>query len=338
MAQKFFLNKYLFSYICKIESLSFLISGLTLGLSFYFECRGMRVIKPVDLFAFIVSLITFIFLLIIYLFKKSFSKITNRTRTIASLEHHFCFKNYIIFSFYFISIPTILHFFSLPSIKSNVASICAPYGIIIFYLFILFKRFLINLNCNQVTFLVIHFFSFFILLGHILYRSIDEENPILSVIQLFCSVILNGILLITKYSFHTLKISDLLLVSLIGSFFSTVYFFFSSLLLKKCDLKSFQTLLYQTIKFTKTWPYLSALLRNVIGLNFYFFMVKKKSILIEFIPYVILFSGIPLAILILDEWESIESYEKIMRLLSILLIIIALFVHILSFFKSGERK
>ena len=215
--------------------------------------------------------------------------------------------------------------------------ICGVYGIIILYLFLLFKRIVYHFNIFQNTFLIILFFSFFICLAQFLYRTIDEESPIFSLFQLLCYIIQIGLLLIMRYSFHSSNVSDFILVSLSGSFFSTIYFFFSSILFKKCELKDVKILLYQTICFTKTWPYLSAFLRNVAGLNFYLFLVKKKSNLVEFVPYLVFFSGFALSIFILEEWESIGSYEKIMRTLSILLNLVACIIHIFSFCKSRER-
>lgn len=298
----------------------------------------MKVIKPVDLFAFIVSLITFTSLLILFILKEVLSRIIRSSRVPNSLDHRFSFKDHLTFSLFFITFPNILHFFSLPSIKSDIALICGPYGIIILYLFLLFNRYIYHFTKYQSTFLIILFFSFFILLGQFLYRTINEESPIFSLFRFFCFIFQNGIFLIMRYSFHSLNVSDFILISLNGSFFSTIYFLLSSILLKKCELQDIKFLLYQMINFTKTWPYLSALLRNITGLNFYLFLVKRKSNLIEFVPYLVFFSGFAFSIFILEEWESIESYEKIMRTLSIFLNIFACIIHILSFCKNREKK
>ncbi|OHT15565.1 hypothetical protein TRFO_02912 [Tritrichomonas foetus] len=311
------------------HSILLLTAGVPLGLSLYFDCRGIRVIKPVSLFAYLMSLISLTINTIIFLISKYiFNPYCSRERNTEKIPFSYYFHK----AFIFLTLPSILHYISLPSIRSNTMSMCAPYGLVVLYIYILFSRRQITLSKFQSIFLVSLFFSFFILFGQILHRSIDEENPLLSILKLLCGIFKYGIVYIFKLFNNDYPKMEVSFLIFIHSLFATVFFLLSSFI--SCELENIIAGIIQMLKVQKTWHYISAILQNVVGLHSFLHLMKKNSQILEFVPYVLFLSGLPFAFTELDEWEYIDIYEQKMRLFSMFLIGCSFVFHVISMKKK----
>ena len=301
-----------------------LLSGAGFGVSYYFDCQGIRRLKPVSVYAFILCLISTISNFFIFLL---FTIIKFRHQT----SYHLNLKKYFLFSIKYITIPLALYFFSLPSLRSSSTSICAPFGdfiVILYKIFFLRQKYIAQ---QEFIYIIILFSSFFVLYSQILYRASEEENPLLVIVKYISSIIGYGIFYLAFYEFNTSlnesksitsQLKENSIIIFFGSITSTLYFFIISLF--QCNLSVIYGAVIRAFFYEKPWPFISALLKIVLGQHFYFYLIRLDTKAVGYLPYIIMIAGLPLSFTVLDEIGLMKYYERYMKIASIILNLLSL--------------